>query len=79
MIEKHPSVVKAIDDALKIKETHLATNYLTDDYLLNRQFIFKDGKIKGVNRAIEKHIEISDAVPYGKDEIPLQVKNEKKQ
>lgn len=78
MIEKHPSVVKAIDDALKIKETHLAANYLTDDYLLNRQFIFKDGKIKGVNQAIEKHIEISDAVPYGKDEIPLQVKNEKK-
>ena len=78
MIENHPSVVKAIDDSLKIKETHLADNYNTDDYLINRKFIFEDEKITGVDKAINKHMEVSDKVPYGKDEIPLQVKKEKK-
>ena len=85
MIEKHPAVVKAMDEVKSIPETHLDPNYDTDAYIANRKFtmIDKDGnvewKAKGYIDGIEKHQLHSDQIAWKNDnQLPTEVNKNKK-
>jgi len=80
-IDNHPAVVKAIEEAKAIQETHLVEGYGSDLWLSSREFKIGDEAVVGYSSAVERLFERARRLAWtdeGKAAPDVPTKYEKK-
>ena len=68
-IEAHPAIIDAIEKAKAIQETHLKSNYLSDDWKAERQFIFSDETVTGYDLGVQRLYENARRLAWESDGV----------